>query len=303
MKLRVTIDIYSGRPNPTMEIDSNDAKKVLDSINPDGKPKTLSAKSVQPPGGLGYRGLIVEQLDKASKDHPETMQLTHEEMFSADSFSALNGAALESLVFGKISSFQNLPNKKDFKTYLDKEVNRFKKEWTAIKAITIPIIPPILVNACSCAPDPDIAWWNDGGVIQSGNNCYNYASNYRTNTFAQPGRSAGQQYTSLAGCAVAVGQRSAKMGAIADKLVELPSANNKCPSVGHLVALVIAPGQDFHWYRKGFNGNWSHKPGGTAARITDNSNNLIPDPRTANRGPYTQFCCFMQVIHGHIKIG
>jgi len=34
----------------------------------------------------------------------------------------------------------------------------------------------------------------------------------------------------------------------------------------------------------------------------DNSGHLIPDPRTADRGPYTNFCTFMVVKHGHIKI-
>ena len=106
-------------------------------------------------------------------------------------------------------------------------------------------------NPCQCAPDPDLAWWNDGGARQFNNNCYNYATNYRTDTFAQPGKAAGQQYTSLSGCAVAAGQRSALDGAIADALINTPLANNKCPQKGHLVALVIAPGFDFHWYRKG----------------------------------------------------
>jgi hypothetical protein len=31
------------------------------------------------------------------------------------------------------------------------------------------------------------------------------------------------------------------------------------------------------------NGLWSHKPGGTAARNTDSSGNLISNPETANR--------------------
>ena len=30
--------------------------------------------------------------------------------------------------------------------------------------------------------------------------------------------------------------------------------------------------------------------------------NYISDPRNANRGPYTDFCTFMVVMHGHIKI-
>jgi len=62
------------------------------------------------------------------------------------------------------------------------------------------------------------------------------------------------------------------------------------------MALVIAPGPgfvDYHWYRKSKEGFWGHKPGGTAARNTDNSGAIIFDPRTANRGPYTIFCRFM----------
>ena len=56
---------------------------------------------------------------------------------------------------------------------------------------------------------------------------------------------------------------SVKNGATHDDLEDWPDANNKCPRVGHLVALVIWPGVDFHWYRKGLNGRWTHKPGGT----------------------------------------
>jgi hypothetical protein len=85
-------------------------------------------------------------------------------------------------------------------------------------------------------------------------------------------------------------------------LGERPGANNKCPKEGHLVALVIVPGWDFHWYRNGRNGYWTHKPGGTPVTNVDNSGVLIRDPRTANRGPYSDFCTFMVVMHGHIEI-
>ncbi|MBK8820334.1 MAG: hypothetical protein IPN49_15040 [Saprospiraceae bacterium] len=182
-------------------------------------------------------------------------------------------------------------------------MSQFKDINDAILAA--PIIPPIVlprINPCQCAPVPDLAWWNDAGQRQFGNNCYNYATNYRTDTFAQPGRAAALQYTSLSGCTVATGQRSAKMGAVSDALIDTPLANNKCPGTGHLVALVIAPGIDYHWYRKGQNGRWSHKPGSTMATLLDNAGNIILDPRLANRGMYTQFCTFMQVIHGHTKI-
>jgi hypothetical protein len=61
----------------------------------------------------------------------------------------------------------------------------------------------------------------------------------------------------------------------------------------YLVALVVAPGPgfvDYHWYRKMKEGFWGHKPGGTAVRNLDNSGNIISDPASCDRGPYTHFC-------------
>ena len=62
---------------------------------------------------------------------------------------------------------------------------------------------------------------------------------------------------------------SVQPAAVKDALEATPGANNKCPSEGHLVALVIAPNIDFHWYRKGRNGLWTHKPGGTVTYVLE----------------------------------
>jgi hypothetical protein len=150
------------------------------------------------------------------------------------------------------------------------------------------------------APLYEPAWWNDGGQKQGRNNCYNYRSNYRTDTFHQ-----------ILGGHNPVGRRSD--GHLVDRSVrarrrhrrrtiDSPYANNRCPAEGHLVALVIAPNIDFHWYRKGRTGRWSHKPGSTPVIDVDHSNAVIADPRTADRGMYTQFTTFMVVMHGHIRI-
>jgi len=47
------------------------------------------------------------------------------------------------------------------------------------------------------------------------------------------------------------------------------------------LALVIAPGWDFHWYRKGEDGMWTHKPGGTPATNVDNSGHLTSSTVTS----------------------
>jgi len=49
----------------------------------------------------------------------------------------------------------------------------------------------------------------------------------------------------------------------------------------YLVALVTAPGYDYHWLRQDANGMWSHKPGWSPATNRDSAGKLIHDPRTA----------------------
>lgn len=150
-----------------------------------------------------------------------------------------------------------------------------------------------------CIPPYAPAYWNNNATIRSHNNCYNYGNNKRTDTFAQPGRAAGAQYTKPITCQKVI------QAALADGLVQLPSSGN-CPSAKDKIALVVAPcvapgctspfysGNDYHWYRQDENGMWSHKPGGTPAKNLDNSGNPIPNPETANRcSPslcYSQFC-------------
>jgi hypothetical protein len=131
-------------------------------------------------------------------------------------------------------------------------------------------------------------FWNDNATTRYNNNCYNYASNWRTNTFAQPGRGSGSMYTSITCPEVS---RAALSDGMHRRFECFPDSEKP----RYLVALVVAPGPvfiDYHWYRKQLEGFWGHKPGSTAARNIDNSGRVITDPQTCDRGPYTQFCGF-----------
>lgn len=306
MKVKLTVDVFSGRPNPTLTLEGTAAKKVMDDLQSAEAFKANSDSTTPEPGQLGYRGILIEPLDAAAAtDMPALIRVTPDRLYAGDSSAATDDNRFEKHVFDQLANLRNVGNKKLFRAFLNEQVDVFRAGRAANAGsplITIsPAILKQLATSCGCAPPHELAWWNVP-AIQPLNNCYNYATNYRSNTFAQPGLASGLKYTSLAGCAVAAGQRSAKDGAVADCLIDLPAANNQCPGNGHLVALVVAPGIDYHWYRKGPDGKWSHKPGQTAATLVDNAGNPITDPRTANRGPYTQFCTFMQVIHGHVKI-
>lgn len=110
--------------------------------------------------------------------------------------------------------------------------------------------------------------------------------------------------------------------ALADKRVTPKAPNKPCPRGTHEIAAFIAPGQDFHWYRKDRdvvvhtrpghtvsslatlfgtkprnvrllpalrlaivrNANmWTHKPGTTSVRATDSCGKAIRDPDKACR--------------------
>ena len=144
------------------------------------------------------------------------------------------------------------------------------------------------LSACCGEPTYTPSFWNDGGQIQYNNNCYNYSNNKRTDTFAQPGRAAGAMYTNLS--CTSVGPAAAADGV--DSIPATGACNRSWLFWRRYdkLALVVAPGWDYHWYRQDSNGMWTHKPGGTQATNLDNLGNPISNPETAARGPYVDFC-------------
>jgi hypothetical protein len=132
---------------------------------------------------------------------------------------------------------------------------------------------------------PMTSWDTDPG-IRTHNNCYNYATDVMTGTFAQPG--GGTIYQ----CGYAT------PAAVSDGLIPGVDLADLCATSGlpegHIVALLIWPGVDFHWLRMEADGTWSHKMGSFSPTARDNSNRVITDPRTANFGNY-QFCGFFWV--------
>ena len=290
MDLRITIDIFSGRPNPVIELRGRNAAPVLERLAPGRKLRAREARV--PQSTLGYRGLIIEQVGGRTRKLPRSFRVAGGVLEGEGPEHEPADPRVEDFICGTTGPIRGLKKERGFPDFCRREIKRFRdlrKRYPWKK------YPWPLRRVCRCAPLYEPDWWNDGGTRQWNNNCYNYGCNYRTDTFAQPGQAAGAMYTALS-CA------SVKPAAIADALIDSPGADNKCPAEGHLVALVIAPGWDFHWYRKGRNGRWTHKPGGTQATHLDNAGAIITDPRSADRGPYTQFCSFMVVMHGHIKI-
>ncbi len=296
MSVRITLDLFSGRPNPYIELDGDDAREALARMKPAAALSKKAAAGAEP-SILGYRGLIVEQIGRPSKTLPRTFRAVGGSLIGEGLAHRSSDENLEALVLKHVEKIQGVKARRDFPKVLADMIETSR----TLSAERPADVVPFPRAGCECAPIYEPNWWNDGGQIQNNNNCYNYAANYRTDTFAQPGRGTGQIYTSIA-CA------PVRDASVRDALIDTPKDNNKCPKRGHLVALVIAPDfegtgfPDFHWYRKGPTGRWSHKPGGGQVTNLDNSGKVILDPRTADRGSYTDFCTFMVVMHGHIKL-
>lgn len=303
MALRITFDVFSGRPNPAVVVDGLEERELLARLARAKRQGEQSRARTIPQSTLGYRGIVIEQVEdiggrRAGKGRsavravPRIMRVAGGVVLSGKSSFPATDAFVEDFICGSTGPIRLTGLGPTFSDRVLEELQRYRDMLARIKWRPRPW--PMRYS-CKCAPLWEPAWWNDAGQVQFNNNCYNYGTNYRSDTYAQPGLAAGAMYASIT-CA------DVKAGAVADALIDWPNAKNRCPKEGHLVALVVGPGWDFHWYRKGRNGLWTHKPGGTQATNLDNSSNLITDPRTADRGSYTDFCSFMIVMHGHVKI-
>lgn len=97
----------------------------------------------------------------------------------------------------------------------------------------------------SSAPAYNPHRWNADDIIRRKNNCYNYALDQTTNTYAQPGKESGQIYSEIS-------DESIRDAAVRDGWVVLnPHAaiNNPVSTASdgdeHLVALFVAPGKQW----------------------------------------------------------
>ena len=128
--------------------------------------------------------------------------------------------------------------------------------------------------------------------FQVNNNCYNYACDVATNSFAQPGRKHGLLLDSD------FTPERVTQGAEQDGLLEIAkhgmsdeelAEKSKELPPGHFVALLFSkpddsvrwPG-DYHWVRRDENGTWSQKDGTDQVTNFDYAGHPILDPAAAN---------------------
>lgn len=291
--LKVEVDIFSGRPNPVWYVTDADEAKELIGI------ASEATDAVAKPGagldGLGYREV---RLSLIGDDEPRPRGVARE--FAVGTLAAKDRKASIDVARRVL---EGMLRKRDVRllqhelTPLTGELLEYIREQIARLPERLPKPPeppppsnPLRTTVKDAKCDKceyevsqyNPNFWNASNVMPH-NNCYNYARNWRTDTFAQPGRAHGAG-TNVMQC------NTVTTAAMADGLKKRCDCLPVSEWPRRLMALVIAPNQDYHWYREQRGGFWGHKPGQTAARNVDNNNVLVVNPETAARGPYTQFC-------------
>jgi len=295
--LKIMADVFSGRPNPAWVLtDEQEARTVLREF---AQNRTLVAQAAPPETGLGFRGFFIELLsDELARDVdlPTTLY-----MAAGPGVASAKANELAERLIAVMTRAEAWSEAADVDTLaLDESLQTFLQAQLEVSARTSVLDTESLSGApteagreamaavtCTIELAPyNPGFWNNNPTILRNNNCYNYASNKRTDTFAQPGRGCGRMYTAIT-CP------EMTRAALCDGLHRRYDCFPPAEAPRYLVALVVAPGPgfvDFHWYRKMKEGFWGHKPGGTPVRNVDNSGRVIADPATCDRGPYTQFC-------------
>lgn len=285
--LRVTLEAFSGREDPSYLVEDTEARELLRDVS--RRPEVITAPDAGF-DGLGFRGATIESL---SDDDDDGYDLPRRFKIGGGSDGS-NGFDLAERLIRALPEHDLYPPVADAPMTADENLVGYllellqqtsERQQTALDSSAPAEPSPEDITCYYERSKFNPGFWNDDPYIRQNNNCYNYASNRRTDTFAQPGRGAGAQYTALT-CA------EVTRAALADGCHRRYSCFPDAEKPRRLVALVIAPGFDYHWYRihTAAEGFWGHKPGQTAARNTDNSGRVIVNPETCDRGPYTQFC-------------
>jgi len=277
----VTIHMYSGVPNPTFELTPEQEDKIAEVLSQQNQ-KTLQ-QSPSSMGMLGYRGF---EINSSQIEAIPQKTLIFDSIVDIGESDEVNFIDSNSTIESMLLEFATPTIDAEEKEYIEEVIQKNVLGGVAnsLENFQLMIVPPL-----------NLGKWNNDPHVKRNNNCYNYANDKITNTFAQPGRGSGQTGPYPPTCQ-GTGSASER-----DGQVPVSSASST-PAQGHFVGLVIWPGRDYHWYRLDSNTRWSHKPGQTAARNTDNSGNLITNPKNCDRGPYTIWCGYYHCIPANTRI-
>lgn len=297
--LRVELDIFSGMPNPTWVLTEQEEQELLDRII--AQPNLMRSPD-SAPDLLGYRGMLIYVEKEDDGAWSKAAKAVVGQLDPNDA--TLSGLGVTLPTAFRIGSL-GLPSSPDMEVVdasswllgtsekQDSSVDDFLREvakgtidMQRLSAAPTAIEPEAAVGpegyGMSCSSSyftgTNYSFWNGSSYIGR-NNCYCFGSNHRANKrYAAPGNRSLGYFPGLS-------LNQMRQGLLAD------GWKDSCDAARNLmIACVVWPNRDFHFYRKvSSNGLWGHKPGATSAKHKDNSNRDIYNPQTCNRGSYTSW--------------
>lgn len=261
---RIELDIFSGLPNPTWDLNITETASLIRQIKDDQtEVRPLNESS----GKLGYKGFIIH-------------------MDSQESYRSGLGANPVAFRLG-----DGHANPDTLQELLLRGAQRAEINALAVDAAALAIEGSAEPATSATDPDTpdtstetlagcgyhltssvDFKFW--GGAHTSKNNCYNYAANWRTGTFAHPGRASGKhfRFTDFWGRTRTLSQQKQ---ALRESMMA-DGWKTTCSSRSLYVAAAIWPGVDYHFWRRtapnkwlSVDKPWSHKRGGYYPQNTD----------------------------------
>ncbi len=172
-------------------------------------------------------------------------------------------------------------------------------------------------------PKFDPLRYNGDAAIYKSHNCYSYSMNVLDRKLVELCRKKGENYScrqnfhqpgALNGSRYALNAVERRACPVVEKLMiddnpEVVKTDfySKCPKGKSKIALVVDPGEDYHFYRQDSDGMWSHKDGSNKVKRFDALKRPIFNPEYASRDyewqgsdlNYTDFCGFYCVPRDH----
>ena len=225
----MTLAIYSGVPDPVWSVHSghDSFKRMKEHLHRTRTTGTIY-RHQHMPAILGYKGFLVYQPEAEEAElivGQETKEL--QKLLLETMPTGLISEALRQIILQAIES-TIVPHPSNVPLEAQEVSQASRKEYKAGKIQHY-------------APKLNLARWNtEDPLVLRSNNCYNYANDKITNSFAQPGTASGHPYGALTPDELLQASQS-------DGLVKMDVApSDPCPEAPEqpncLVALFVAPG-------------------------------------------------------------
>lgn len=166
MSLRITVDIFSGRPNPSIEVSGKEEREILERVK---VAKRLRASEMGAPEHvLGYRGLIIEQIGEMNRRYPKMLRVAAGAVYGGKLSHDIADPGFEKS-FVSVPGFEDRFGAQGLSRILQEGIDRLHEIRKHYKHHHHPWPGR---EHCHCAPLYEPNWWNDAGQKQFNNNCY-----------------------------------------------------------------------------------------------------------------------------------